>query len=77
MELTDLYPTCVVRDKDGNQYDSIFFGLFQFKNANEEYTVAQVKLRDGSIGRVKPSNVLFKKIDYVIAKDGSRVYLEH
>jgi len=77
MELTDLYPTCLVRDKDGNKYDSVFFGIFQFRSGDEQYTAAEVKLRDGSIGRVKPSNVLFKKIDYVIAKDGSRVYLEH
>lgn len=77
MELTDLYPTCVVRDKDGNEYDSIFFGLFQHRVGNEEYTVAQVKLRDGRIGQVKPSSVFFQKNDYVIAKDGSRVYLEH
>lgn len=76
MELTDLYPKCVIRDNKGNEYDSVFFGLFQFRNDKEEYPMAQVKLKNGSIGRVNPSNVFFQKVDFFTKADGTRGYFE-
>jgi hypothetical protein len=68
MELQEAGVKCEIKMKDGSTYGSFYFGTFQYKDKDNSYPVASVKLRNGSLGYVNLNSVLFDPAPYMTNK---------
>jgi len=76
MELQEAGVKCEIKMKDGSTYGSFYFGTFQYKDKDNSYPVASVKLRNGSLGYVNLNSVLFDPAPYMTNKEGKRIYFK-
>tara|TARA_R110002167_G_scaffold361830_1_gene580474 strand:- start:179 stop:412 length:234 start_codon:yes stop_codon:yes gene_type:complete len=76
MEIQQEGVQCKIKRKNGDSYDSLYFGTFQYKDKDNEYPVASIKLQKGNLGFVKLDCVYFEPAPYIIDKFGKKIYFE-